>query len=294
MRLALRGETESSDSQASIARLALLPGLCCQAAGGDPAWADEVAAAWLMCYTAAHLFDSVEDQDKPDLWWANLGPGAAINVASGLLQSTPLVLSQLHQRKETQAVAVEVLVDFFINTLISGSGQHRDLVITQPSLTEWVEIASAKSGAPFALACRSGARLASADPIRLEAFSRFGRNLGMLIQVLDDLEDFRNLQDPTASALPPGLERSLPVVYSLEVGSSQIQERFQTALHASADFPQAANELIHLLDQCGAGLYLITEIERYKAGALTALEAATPEPGAGNMLSAYIHQIDPE
>jgi geranylgeranyl pyrophosphate synthase len=294
MRLPLLGETESDITQASIARFASLPGLCCQAAGGEAAWADEVAAAWLMCYAAAHLFDSVEDQDQPDPWWANLGAGAAINVASGLLLSAPLVLNQLQHRKETQAVAGEVLRDFFASSLLTGSGQHRDLIIPQVDLVEWCEIASAKTGTPFALACRLGARLAGTDPARLEAFSCFGWNLGMLIQVFDDLNDLRDLQGTEGLTLPVGLERSLPVVYCLEVSPPQTAQRLRTSLDTCVDGPEAAADLIQILEQCGAGLYLLTELERYKAGALAALKAAAPEPVAGEILATYISQMDPE
>jgi geranylgeranyl pyrophosphate synthase len=244
-----------------------------------------------MCYAAAHIFDSIEDQDRPDPWWSNLGAGAAINVACGLLLSAPLALNQLQQRQETRAVAGEVLRDFFASSLLTGSGQHRDLILPQPGLAEWVEIASAKSGTPFSLACRSGARLAGAESSRVEGFSSFGWNLGMLIQVFDDLHDFRNFQGNAGLVIPAGLERSLPVVYSLEVSPPQTQQLLQTAMDNATGDPQAAADLIRILDQCGAGLYLLTELERYRAGALAALKAAAPEPVAGGYLSAIIDQM---
>ncbi|HSF81459.1 MAG TPA: hypothetical protein VLA49_09505, partial [Anaerolineales bacterium] len=71
--------------------LAGLPALCCQAAGGKPAWADAVTAAWLCFYQAAHLMDSLQDQDEPEPWWTEAGPGVALNVASGLYFSAALV-----------------------------------------------------------------------------------------------------------------------------------------------------------------------------------------------------------
>ena len=72
-----------------------LPGLCCQAAGGRAQLAEPVAAAWLLFYVAAHLMDDLEDQDNPDPWWRSLGPGAAINIATGLYFSAGLALQEL-------------------------------------------------------------------------------------------------------------------------------------------------------------------------------------------------------
>ena len=39
----------------------LFPVLCAQAAGGDPKPAEDIAAAWALLYTSAHILDKIED-----------------------------------------------------------------------------------------------------------------------------------------------------------------------------------------------------------------------------------------
>src|SRR3990172_12240121 len=98
-----------------------------------------------------------------------------------------------------------------------ASGQHADLVNPQPDLEQWLEIAGAKSGELFALACRCGARLATNDPARLKGFSDFGHHLGILLQILDDLEDLKPGSGVETPDLSPKVSRSLVVAYALDV-----------------------------------------------------------------------------
>ena len=275
-------------------RWAYLPGLCCQAAGGDPLWADEVAAAWLLFYKAAHLMDHVEDQDAPDSWWEALGPGAAINAASGLFFTASLVLNDLHRRSETQNAAVEVTRAFHMHFLGMCSGQHADLANPRPILEQYWETAAAKSGAFFSLACFAGARLACAEPARLQEYSRFGQYVGVLIQVLDDLEDIQFVQNfrTTNKTLDP--QRSLPVVYAMQVLPPAQCGRLQVCLQAGLREPEAAREALDWLERSGAGLYLLAEIARHRSLAQAALEKAHPQPAASAELQALLNSLIPE
>ena len=291
MRRALPDQYKRADPERDPARFALLPGLCCQAAGGDPGCAADLAAAWLLYYSAAHVFDSVEDQDQPEAWWAALGPGVAINVATGLLFSASLGLQRLFKHQQTRQVAQQVVQDFNQSLLVVSSGQHADLVNPQPDLKQWLEIAGAKSGEFFALACRCGARLATDDPARLKGFSDFGHHLGVLLQILDDLEDLKPGSDVETPDLSPKIGRSLVVAYALDVLPTPAKQRLRECLQTLLDDQQAATELIHLLDQCGAAIYLATEIERQLGLGLAALEHAAPQPPAGDILASLLRGL---
>ena len=84
MRRGIGIESGGLSSDKSLSRWVDLPGLCCQAAGGNPEWANDLTAAWILFYSAAHLMDKVQDQDEPDPWWQKLGPGVALSAATGL------------------------------------------------------------------------------------------------------------------------------------------------------------------------------------------------------------------
>ncbi|HJW91069.1 MAG TPA: polyprenyl synthetase family protein [Anaerolineales bacterium] len=291
MRQALPDPYKRADPERDPARFALLPGLCCQAAGGEPGWAADLAAAWLLYYTAAHVFDGVEDQDQPEAWWAASGPGVAINVATGLLFSAFLGLQRLYKHKQTRQVAQQVIQDFNQSLLVMASGQHADLVNPQPDLEQWLEIAGAKSGELFALACRCGARLATNDPARLKGFSDFGHHLGILLQILDDLEDLKPGSGVETPDLSPKVSRSLVVAYALDVLPSPAQKTLKECLLSLPGDQEAAGKLIQLIDQSGAALYLRTEIERQLGLGLTALEEAAPDTLVGGILTSMLREL---
>lgn len=268
-----------------------LPGLCCQAAGGEPEWAEDVAIAWSLFYVAAHLMDSVEDKDQPDAWWAEQGAGVALNAASGLFFTANLFLNRLFENRHTRSAAPALLDHFYAALLAMGSGQHRDLVSTQFSLEEYWEIAARKSGSFFALACRSGASLACNDLSRLEAYHRFGKYLGTLLQILDDLMDIQSLPEMVRRGEPVDVYRSLPVTYALEVYPSEQRNHLVHLIQPARSDCQAAEELLALIEEGGAALYLAVEIERYRQLASESLAQADPQSPAGDILHIMLNDL---
>lgn len=258
-----------------------LPGLCCQAAGGDPREADRVAAAWVLVYTAAHLFDSVEDGDPAESWWQDLGQGPAINVATGLLTSAWLVLAQLGIQRST----VQQLIEDFQHTgLQVVSGQHLDLTDPRPSLRSAWAIAEAKSGAFFGLACRSGARLAGAPQPAIDQYYEFGFNLGLIVQIGDDLEDVR-----AGRCEPP-----LAVAYWTEMGLEAEYGRIAALTTGCSTDSQIRPISVEALADGGAELYLLTKLAQFRARALNSLDAAGAAQPAKDQLADIICSLVPQ
>lgn len=266
-----------SDIDHSPLRWALLPGYCCQAAGGDPHWADPVAASWLLFYIAADLMDAVEDQDQPDPWWADMGPGIAVNVASGLYFSASKLLQKVTLTSASPEATLEVVDRFFSGFLQMCSGQHSDLANPAPTLAEYWETAAAKSGAFFRIACWSGARLATDQPSILDSCDTFGLHLGLLIQILDDLEDFNAQQASNKVIWNQEIHRSLPVVFALEVNPTPAREHLEQLIQAASQNDLASKEAWEMLDHSGVGLYLLAEVDSHRKQAMTALEGAFPD-----------------
>jgi geranylgeranyl pyrophosphate synthase len=265
--------------------------LCCQAAGGEAEWADPLTLAWLLFYAAADLMDSVQDQDEPEEWWREPGPGAALAAASGLYFSGSLALDQLHQDGNTSHAAAEIIQDFFHAFLIMTSGQYLDLSVGVTTLEEYWRLAESKSGAFFKLACRAGARLASSDTSILQAYGEYGLHLGLLIQVMDDLDDIRQLHNVLPSRLKPNIKRSLPFICALEMNSASTQERLVTCLDSADQSQLAVDELVELLDECNAAFYVTAEMEHQRQSALAALERANPLPPYKDALVALARDL---
>ena len=249
----------------ALSRWASFPGLCCLAAGGQAEWANELSAAWLVFYGAAYIMDGIEDGDTPGAEWAWLSPGMAVNAASGLYFSASLMLNNLQKNPRFRGIADELIGDFYRGFLAMCSGQHRDLANPRPTLEEYWEIGASKSGAFFAIASRLGARLATEDAERLQGFHDFGVQLGLLVQILDDIDDLQKA--PTLEQWED-LYKTLPVIYALE-----------------------HEELLDLIDASGAVPFLLTEYERQRKKADSALQRARPVPEYKEKLLAYLPAI---
>ncbi len=274
MRLGIGADQESKGSNRNISQWVSLPYLCCQAAGGHLEWADDLAVAWILFYSAAHLMDKVQDQDEPDAWWRDLGPGVALSAATGLYFSASLALNRIADHPDTSSCAVDIAEDFHRSFLIMTSGQYRDLGGPPNDLEEYWERASAKSGSFFALACHAGARLATDDAHRLEGFQRFGTQLGLLIQIKDDLDDIQPLPGSTIAGQRRELANSLTSIYTLSLLPEVQRQRLNGMLRIAPTDANAAQEALQMINSSGATLYVLSEIERHLNLAINALEQA--------------------
>ena len=293
MSQSLHVNSSADEDSSNSFRWAFLPGLCCLAAGGDSGWADDLAAAWYLFYRAAYLMDSVQDKDEPDSWWFDLGPGYALSVASGLFFSASLALNNLYEKDPVKKKAPLVIKDFYQGLLVMSSGQHLDLLYHEPTLAQFWNIASTKSGSFFSLACKCGARLASDDPHRLEGYHKYGYHLGVLIQVLDDLEEWKLLRDYSEPSNLHKLGQSLPVIYAMEVYPPSMREHLRQCLRSSGHHQNDMDEVLQMINESGAVLYVETQIERHRAEALAGLSQAAPQSPAGEMLDALLNSINP-
>jgi geranylgeranyl pyrophosphate synthase len=285
------GKIKGTEGEQDSSKWAILPGLCCQAAGGQAEWANDIAAAWLLFYIAADIMDTIEDLDQPETWWVELGPGAALNMASGLYFTATRILDQLYHKQPTRKSAAEIVQKVIDGFLIMCSGQHNDLVRDHFTLDEYWVTSAAKSGQFFGMACWAGARVNFNDPAKLDCYQEFGRHLGMLIQILDDLEEFENLHALTSEIEWRNLQKALPVIYTLEVVQKPVKAQFIECLNRAHLDPQAVENVIRIMEECGVVVYLLAEIERNSNSALSRLSSAGPETNASQYLAGMVARI---
>ncbi len=292
MRLTLPHFNEDTEvDRRSPLRWAFLPGLCCQAAGGEMHWADDLAAAWLLYYVAAHIMDTIEDQDEPDPHWSSIGSGAALNIASGFYFSASVILSQ-SRSPLTQSLDPTLLSEFYKRFLVMCAGQHRDLLQHDPSLDSYWTRAREKSGAFFALACRLGASLATSEPSKLAAYQQFGENIGIAVQLLDDLEDFKPLTEERSLAYYRGLSRSLPVRYALAVLPEPQCADLRQEIERAARDRRALQRVFELVETSGASVFLLLQLEKYRQQANQCLAEAHPNAAPAQVLHSLVQTLD--
>jgi len=293
----MRSALIPSNTKATTARparnnlpLLSLPGLCCEAAGSDRAQAAVIATAWRLLYEAAYWLDQVQDGEIQADPASGQGPGPAINIAIGLMTSAGLALCALEEGAANFETARAIRSDFYRTGLKMCAGQHADLTVREPTLEHCWQIAEAKSGEFFALACRAGARLADDDAARLERFSKFGYQLGVLIQIGDDLSGL----GPAAgerSDLATGQRWTLPVAYAMSVLPAREREQLRQQLKAAPTDVAAEAEVRRRLIESGAVLYLIVEAERHRRKAEAALLKAAPPSRARDELLTLLNEV---
>jgi hypothetical protein len=268
----LSGSVESNEKVEGLFRWALLPGLCCQSAGGEASSADYFSAAWFLFYAAAYLMDKVQDGDLPEKEGQPANPGLILSASTGLFFLAAKILHRLSSEYSTQQAAPEITTQFYSALLTMGGGQFLDLTTSQRNLSKYWEIAAAKSGAFFQLACWGGARITLQRQDLLTNYSNFGRNLGILIQILDDLEDYKNIKASQSSNFWSSLENTLPVVYANEVLSPEQAQDLISLIRSTEKSESQIDHMITILDNSGSGLYLLAEIDRYIKAAEISLE----------------------
>lgn len=291
MRLVIPTGIGDPDSSQDPHRWALLPGLCCQAAGGDPEAANEVSSAWLLFYVAAHIVDDVEDGDFEGDISALGGPGSAVNVANALFLSASLLLNRLFEKRELKNLATRISSDFFNTILVMTSGQHYDLVNEQLTLKQWWQVAEAKSGSFFSLACRCGARLGVDDPEKIRQYSDYGFHLGVMLQIVDDIKDLQSLFLSEVSVLPTNLNKSLALTYAYDVLPDSDRIKLEEWITTTPHKLDTVECIVEMLNECGAGLYLFAEAEKHYQYGMTSLEAASPCSPAGEKLGSLLRQL---
>ncbi len=279
LRLALQSKPESSQSLP----LLLLPGLCCQAAGGNPNSTVGLAAAWALLYTAADILDDVEDGAIA------ASAAQAVNISTGLIFMAVRTLSDWQPSQVPDRVRLEIIRDFSGVVLQMCGSQHADLTEMNPSLERCWKIIEAKSGAWFALACRVGAQSAGIDAPLVECYSQFGYHLGLLLQMSDDI---RGAWQPAGSRsdLSAG-KRTLPIAYALTVTPAESRERLRQSLQAASQDRAAELVARTLIEATGARLYLSIEAHRHYCQAEAALRAAEPAVAARDQLLDLLQRI---
>lgn len=107
-------------------------------------------------------------------------------------------------------------------TLKMVEGQFLELENThnwEISKERYMEIIILKTAALMSTACASGAIVAEADKRALEQLGHFGRNLGIVFQLLDDILDYTSREEDFGKPVGKDLREgkiTLPLIYTLE------------------------------------------------------------------------------
>jgi len=234
-----------------------------------------LAAAVEFIHTATLLHDDVVDasdlrrgRDTANAVWGNK---PAVLVGDFLFaRSFELMVEDGSLRiLEILAHAAAVIAEGEVGQLVTAN----DTATTEAA---YLEIIEAKTAALFAAASRLGAVLAERPPAEEEALERFGRNLGMAYQLIDDMLDYSARQSEFGKSVGDDFRDgkiTLPIVIAFARGDAEERAFWRRTLEEGDQGPGDLGRAISLLERRSA---LAETLRRARFYATEATEALAP------------------
>jgi octaprenyl-diphosphate synthase len=236
-----------------------------------------LAATVEFIHTATLLHDDVVDaselrrgRDTANAVWGNK---PAVLVGDFLFaRSFELMVEDGSLRiLEILAHAASVIAEGEVGQLVTAND-------TSTTEAAYLEIIEAKTAALFAAASRLGAVLAGRPPAEEEALERFGRNLGMAYQLIDDMLDFSARQSELGKSVGDDFRDgkiTLPIVIAFARGDPEERAFWRRTLEEGEQGQGDLERAIRLLERSGA---LAETLRRARGYATEAAEALAPFP----------------
>ncbi len=239
-----------------------------------------LAAAVEFIHTATLLHDDVVDaselrrgRDTANAVWGNK---PAVLVGDFLFaRSFELMVEDGSLRiLEILAHAAAVIAEGEVGQLVTAN----DTTTTEAA---YLEIIEAKTAALFAAASRLGAVIAERPAAEEEALERFGRNLGIAYQLIDDMLDFSARQSEFGKSVGDDFrdgKLTLPILIAFARGNAEERTFWRRTLEAGEQGPGDLERAIWLLERRGALAETLLRARGYAAEAAEALTAFADGP----------------
>ncbi len=212
----------------------------CLGKSGRIAMAAACAYEMIHCFSLAH--DDLPCMDDDDLRRGKPTAHKMFGEAGALLAGDGLSIWAFHKISELPEgvppeVGLQLVQDLAVASGHPGmvGGQVIDMAAQQGSVTqEMLEaVHRAKTGALITGAVRAGAMLAGATADQLEKFTEYGRAVGLVFQLTDDILD--------ADEDPDGV--SFVSLLGIDETKRLVKESTQIALDSLSEFGRAADPL---------------------------------------------------
>ena len=232
-----------------------------------------LAAAVEFIHTATLLHDDVVDasdlrrgRDTANAVWGNK---PAVLVGDFLFaRSFELMVEDGSLRiLEILSRAAAVIAEGEVGQLVTAN----DTTTTEAA---YLDVIEAKTAALFAAASRIGAVVAERPAAEEEALERFGRNLGIAFQLIDDMLDFSARQSELGKFVGNDFREgkiTLPILIAFARGSAEERAFWQRTLEDCDQQPGDFERAMRLVERCGALAETMRRAEAYAEEAVAAL-----------------------
>jgi len=242
-----------------------------------------LAAVVEMVHVATLVHDDVLDEAdvrrQRTTVNARSGNEAAVLLGDYLISHAFHLCSSLDSQYAARAIGATT------NTVCAGELSqihHRG----DPRLTEaeYLEIIESKTAVLTGTCCALGARFADAAADRIEALRRFGTELGIAFQIVDDVLDLVGSQEHVGKTLGRDLDLgkpTLPVIHSLANAEPEVRRRLQSLIRDDvAGRRHGVQELLH---RSGSIDYARAVAQRYIASAVKHLDVLPDSPARASL-----------
>ena len=157
-----------------------------------------------MLATFAEIHDDIQAgrpvrNDRDAVWWV-WGPAQAINAGDGLHALARLVILNLTDKQVDSSLVLEATKVIDNAALAMCEGRFIELEAQERidiTVEQYLDMAQAKSGSIMAGAMKLGAMLSKTDSLisnlivdaLSDDFAEFGRNIGVAMQIADDIKE---------------------------------------------------------------------------------------------------------
>jgi len=239
-----------------------------------------LAAAVEFIHTATLLHDDVVDaselqrgRDTANAVWGNK---PAVLVGDFLFaRSFELMVEDGSLRiLDILSRAAAVIAEGEVGQLVAAN----DTTTTEAA---YLEIIEAKTAALFAAASRIGAVIAERPPAEEEALERFGRNLGIAYQLIDDMLDFSARQSEFGKSVGDDFrdgKLTLPILVAFARGDGEERAFWRRTLEEGEQGPGDLERAIRLVERRGALSETLRRARAYAAESEAALAAFADGP----------------
>ena len=211
---------------------ALRPTLClfaCEATGGPVSQALPAAVALELIHNFSLIHDDIQDRDetrhhRPTLWaeWGVPRALVAGNVLRIVADMSLNGLGEPHADTERVLGVVNLLTEAYLEMI---EGQYLDISYEgrrDIGMGDYLDMIARKTGALIRCSLNLGAMIGTRHAATVEAFRDFGRSLGYVFQIRDDVLGVWGDEESTGKPVGADILRkknSLPVVYAMSVAS---------------------------------------------------------------------------
>ena len=232
-----------------------------------------LAAVMEFIHTATLIHDDLPCMDDSDLRRGRRTANAQWGNEAAVLSGDFLYSRSFQMMVDSGRMAIMRLMADTTNAIAEGEVLQL-LNAGDPDVDEarYLRVIELKTAVLFSAAMQAGAIAADASPALQQALGRYGHDLGMAFQLIDDVLDYT--ADPEVSGKAVGNDLAegkptLPLIYAMRAGNAEQAALVRSAL-SGAGVPEL-DPVLKAVEATGAIPYTRALAEAYSGSATSAL-----------------------